>query len=92
MALLHGCGSLVPNVFLSLDNLGPWERHDRIGKRDPTSLLVHKHHSELILENSWMRGKASNMATVSLQWSNPEAEVCGEGPLKGGLQEPGAVG
>ena len=32
------------------------------------------------------------MATVSLQWSNPEAEVCGERPLKGGLQEPGAVG
>ena len=34
-----------------------------IGKRDPRPLLiglVHKHHSELILENSWLLGDASN--------------------------------
>ena len=33
------------------------------GKRDPRPLLiglVHKHHSELILENSWLLGEASN--------------------------------
>ena len=73
--------------------LGPRSDHSGVEDRnDPKPLLVgftHRHHTELILENSWKLGESENPAvrSVSLVRYLRLRQRAGENPVAGGSME-----